>query len=527
LERPSEFVHGEQVTEQELFEESALGVLSSRQSTNFKGHRQVTFGPEDSSAIAELLQQLSGPNEPVLEKSSHTHIFLSRPYRTPFTLLLTFVGHYPLISLLSVPLRGIRKQLQHIDDIPTIGFLQDLHLGILAESVERSAVIASGGKRVANVIMAPFCGPENRKANAAVINQLSQKCGLTSRERMQGWQIAMVAQVGYAPTPVPLDTGLCRKIGANLLAFRSERIQPGVNQEDKAPPAYHQRQDMNVSEDFTIAAGRAAYNAFSHWTGCDREEAKTLLLMDRIDVLTLDGKTRLRKLRQELNDITDRVIANLPLWADLPLMKAFSRNANRGRKAFALAGQRIYVGGLSRPEIERANLNWTLAIRGVGAAAARSSLYCELMGCVDLPDNCDLLGGICLMAGPVNQNDIGKQFYGYADLLAQSHPDRDPTSMLVWTFKAKTVADPIGNEEQLLNAARKGALVDLRTGPHEVVQVCVNSKLVPMRKQAGRVNAERAFGDVGNFVTDPNGTQIPGNTGSDWPKQLREAAVWS
>jgi hypothetical protein len=32
----------------------------------------------------------------------------------------------------------------------------------------------------------------------------------------------------------------------------------------------------------------------------------------------------------------------------------------------------------------------------------------------------------------------------------------------VWTVKAKTVADPIGNEEQLMNPAQKGALVDLR-----------------------------------------------------------------
>jgi hypothetical protein len=150
----------------------------------------------------------------------------------------------------------------------------------------------------------------------------------------------------------------------------------------------------------------------------------------------------------------------------------------------------------------------------------------ELMGVVELPGDCDLLCGLCLMAGPVNQNDIGKQFYGERDLLAQTYPDRDPTSLLVWTLKAKTVADPIGNEEQLLSKARQGALVDLRCGPHEVCTVEQGGKLVPMRQRDGRVNAERAFGDVGNFVTAADGREIPGNRGSAWPEAWARTTLW-
>jgi hypothetical protein len=130
------------------------------------------------------------------------------------------------------------------------------------------------------------------------------------------------------------------------------------------------------------------------------------------------------------------------------------------------------------------------------------------------------------MAGPVNQNDIGKQFYGLPDLLEQAYPGRGATSLLVWTLKAKTVTDPIGNEEQLLNAARQGALVDLRAGPHEVVKIAQGRKLVAMRQRDGRLNAERAFGDVGNFVVAPDGGDIPGNRGSAWPSAWATEAVW-
>ena len=33
-------------------------------------------------------------------------------------------------------------------------------------------------------------------------------------------------------------------------------------------------------------AGRAAYNSFCHWTGLDREQAKSLMLLERIDVVS-------------------------------------------------------------------------------------------------------------------------------------------------------------------------------------------------------------------------------------------------
>jgi hypothetical protein len=525
LQAPEGFVTPDPVTEAELFEEAALGLLRARQSTNFRGQRQVTFGPERSAEIAELLRGLDGLDGPVLDRAAYTHVFVSRPYRTPFTLLLTFVGHKPIRSLVTVPMRAWRKRYQHTDDIPTIGYLPMLHLGILAEAVEKAPLVASNGKRAANILQAPFCAP-HKGANQAGLQRLEAMCGLSSTDRAAGWRVALVAQVGQLAQPLDLPRETCRKLGANLLSFRSERIQPGVNAEDSAPPAYQRRQEMDVPEALVIQAGRAAYNAFARWTGLSREEAKRLLLMDRIDVLTPNGKERLRALRQELSDITDRVVEDLPKWADLPMGRALSRNAGRGRKAFALAGQRIYVGGLSAPEISAAGIPWELSIRAVGAAAARSGLICELMGCVDLPESCDMLAGLCLMAGPVNQNDIGKSFYGFPDLLAQTYPNRDPTAMLVWTLKAKTVCDPIGNEEQLLNPERKGALVDLRPGPHEVIQVEQGGTLRPMRERQGQHNSERAFSDVGNFVTAPDGTGIPGNRGAPWPEPWRSEVMW-
>ena len=166
------------------------------------------------------------------------------------------------------------------------------------------------------------------------------------------------------------------------------------------------------------------------------------------------------------------------------------------------------------------------AVRAFGAGAARSALVAEVAGSTEIPEGCDLLGGVCLMAGPVNQNDIGKQFFGSKDLLEHAFAGREPTSLLVWTLKAKTVADPIGNEQQLLDATRKGALVDLRPGPHEVVEVRRGTALEPLRHSGGQVNAERAFGDVGNFVTDPEGREIPGNRGTVWSADLADAPVW-
>jgi hypothetical protein len=518
LRRPTSFVTGPAPTDAELFDESALGVLSARQSTNYRGQRQVGFGPDDSRRIAEILRTLDGREAPVLDGATHTWVVWCRPYRTPFTQLLTFIGHQPVRSLLTVPRRAWRKKVHHEDDIPTIGFLTDLHVGILADAMERAAVIASDGGRRAQVHLAPFTG-RFAAANRDRLAALWELSAVGGPERRAGWRVAMVVQVGWA-TPderVDLPRDVARKLGANLVAFRSERIQPGVNHEEKAPAAYQVRQDVDVPDALVEQCGRAAYNAFAHWTGVDRERSKDLLLLERVDVLSPTGKRRLREIRGQLEDITDRVVKNLPLWADLPLGRALSRNAARGRKAFALAGQRIYIVGLSKRDIERANLDWTLAIRAVGAACARSALYAELMGVTDIPPGCDLLAGVCLMAGPVNQNDVGKQFFGVRDLLAEAFADRDPTSLLVWTLKAKTVADPIGNEEQLLDEARKGALVDLRPGPHDVVALRIDGAVLPFRQRDGRISTERAFGDVGNFLGDPDGREIEGNRGAVWP----------
>ncbi len=527
LERPSAFIPGPGVRERELFDEVSLGVLTARQSTNFRGHRQVTLGPAESAEVADLLRSMSGCEADVLDGAAMTHVVLTRPYRTPFTLLLTFVGHRMGLNLLTVPWRAISKRWMHADDVPSIGYLQHLHLGILADALERAAVIASAGRRQAQVFMAPFASQASRKANRTAIDRINALCGVTSEDTSLGWRVGLVAQVGTVAEPVPLSSATARKVGANMMAFRSERIQPGVNAEESAPDAYQNRQDMDVPEELAFMAARAAYNSFTHWTGCDRERAKELMLLERIDVLTDGGKERLREIRRDNNGITDALIANLPLWADLPMGKALSRNANRGRKAFALVGQRIYIGGFDKAEVQAADLDATVACQAIGAAASRSAKLCELSGCIDLPDDCDLLVGTCLMAGPVNQNDIGKQFYGYRDLLAGAWEDKDPTSMLVWTLKAKTVADPLGNEEQLLNRSRKGALVDLRPAPHEIILIRSGGRLAPMRKASGRTNQERAFSDVGNFVRGPDGRHISGNPGSAWPEQLANAFVWT
>ena len=525
MERPTAFVPGAPITEKAMFEECALGVLSARQSTNFRGFRQVTLGGDRSAEVTRLLRELGGRETDPLEGAQYTHLVLGRPYRNPFTMLLTLVGHKTVTSPVTVARRILQKRFKFIDDIPTIGYLPHLHTGILADAMERAAVIASNGERRALGFMAPFCGA-NKKANKGPMKALEKLAGLTARERTNGWRLCIVTQVGVAKPDerIALSEETARVLGANLMAFRSERIQPGVNQEDSAPAAYQVRQDMDVPPAFTEMSGRAGYNAFAHWAGIEREGSKSLLLLDRIDVLTDGGKGRLRAIRGANHAVTDRVVKEMPVWADLPAGRAFSRNAERGRKAFALVGQRIYIGGLSRREIEASGLEWLAAVRAMGAVAARAALYSEIMGSTNVPEGCDLLAGICLMAGPVNQNDIGKTYYGMPDLLADKFGDRDPTSLLVWTLKAKTVADPVGNEEQLMNAARKGALVDLRPAPHEVVALEIGGKRVPMRQDGERINQERAFGDQGNFIVDPEGQAIEGNAGAPWSG--RDAAIW-
>ena len=523
LQPPADFEPPEAISEQELFEESCLGILSSRQSTNYRGLKQFTIGPRESQTLSGWLQEAGIESK---ANASHSHIVISKPYRTPFTFLLTFVGHKAFSSLWTVAQRAWHKKYHFVDDIPTIGYLQWLHLGILADSMERAAVIASAGRRRANVLLAPFCDDVAQKKNAVLIQKIEKLIGLTKTERAQGWRVRMITEVGFVQDDLNIRPELYRKIGANMLAFRSERIQPGVNQEAKAPPPYQVRQEMDVSPEFVENAGRSAYNAFHRWTGIERESCKAVLLNERVDVLTSGGKERLRDIRQQLNDITDKLIAHLPLWADLPMGRALSKNSERGRKAFALAGQRIYIMGLDRKDMQDENIPWNLGVMAAGAAAARSALYCELAGCINIPEGADMLAGICLMAGPVNQNDIGKQFYGYKDLLSGAHPQRDPTSLLVWTLKAKTVADPIGNEEQLLNAKRKGALVDLRCGPHELIQLKCGENWKAMRQDGETLNQERGFGDQSNFARSPDGIDITGNPGQPWPKTKSQEQLW-
>ena len=525
LERPSAFVEtADAVLERELFDECSLGILTARQSTNYRGHREVVLGPQRNAEIEAILAQLTGREANVLSNATHTHVVLRQPYRTAFTALLTFIGHEPVKSLMTVPKRAYDKRVHHAHDIPTIGYLPHLHLGILADQMERAAIVASQGRRMAQVFVAPFCGQAETQ-NADAIKALEKLIGLSATQRSGGWRIALVAQVGQVPTSEQITgvlPGTWRRVGANLMALRSERIQPGVNADGEAPQPYQSRQDMDVPDELTVQCGRAGYNAFVHWTATERERAKDLLLFERVDVLTPNGKNRLREVRSGLDAVSDTVMTNIPKWADLPTGKLLSRNAARGKKAFALAGQRIYIGGLDAEQVAKAGLDWEVALRAFGAAMARSALYAELMGTVNIPDDCDLLAGICLMAGPVNQNDIGKEFFGHDDLLAREHPTATPTSLLVWTLKAKTVADPIGNEEQLLNAERKGALVDLRPGPGDVIEIDQGGRRTPLRPN----NTERAYGDVDNFVRDPDGQEIPGNRGAAWDDELGSAPLW-
>ena len=168
--------------------------------------------------------------------------------------------------------------------------------------------------------------------------------------------------------------------------------------------------------------GRAAYND-GPLDRADLEEAKAALL-ERVDVLTPGGKGRLRQIRGELGAITDKVVETLPGRIDVPSGRFFSRNAERGA-SLALAGQRVYIGGLDRADIERDCHGKRASVRPVPqqpeAPSPRNSPGSSTF------QGCDLLTGVCLMAGPVNQNDIGKQLR-LRGLLAGAHPGKDLTS---------------------------------------------------------------------------------------------------
>ena len=55
-------------------------------------------------------------------------------------MLLTLVGHRQLTSPFSVLKRVFRKRIRYGDDIPTIGYLPHLHVGILAGWIEQRSL---------------------------------------------------------------------------------------------------------------------------------------------------------------------------------------------------------------------------------------------------------------------------------------------------------------------------------------------------------------------------------------------------
>src|SRR5699024_12677510 len=81
--------------------------------------------------------------------------------------------------------------------------------------------------------------------------------------------------------------------------------------------------------------------------------------------------------------VTDFVVDTIPKWADVPLRGFLTRNAERGRKAFALTGQRIYIGGLDHAMVTAASLGWRHAIRRseehTSELQSRFDLVCRLL----------------------------------------------------------------------------------------------------------------------------------------------------
>jgi hypothetical protein len=369
LDRPSGFAPTPAPTEGELFEEHALGVLSARQSTNYRGQKVVTLGPEKAAKLLPLLARLDGREAEPLAGAAYTHVVFSRPYRTPFTMLLTLA--------------------------PT------------------------------------------------------------------SWR------------------------------FRSERIQPGVNQEPKAPPAYQERPGAWTSLRRAARAGRP--RGLQRLRALDRLRSATAAKTcscSSASTCSREAPANASACATVATCCAERAptaSCQHPLPGPTsPPGARFSRNAARGRKAFALAGQRIYVGGLSRREVEAAGLDFERAVRAFGAAASRSALVRELMG-VDRDPRRLRPARRHLPHGRTRQPERHRQAVLRLRRPARRGlPGREPTSLLVWTLKAKTVADPIGNEEQLLNAARKGALVDLRCGSARGGLAAPPAQLEPMRSRDGR-----------------------------------------
>ena len=88
-------------------------------------------------------------------------------------------------------------------------------------------MLASRGSRKAQIFVKPFAGGA-REDNREALRALEKMAGVTSVDRAGGWRLSIVGQVGVVPEEesVSLTPETARKIGANLLAFRSERVQP-------------------------------------------------------------------------------------------------------------------------------------------------------------------------------------------------------------------------------------------------------------------------------------------------------------
>ena len=282
-------------------------VLSSHPPTF--GVPAITFGPGHSARIAGLLDRLQGREGGVLEHATHTHLVLGQPYRTPFTFLLTFIGHKTGSSVFTVPHRAWRKWRHHDVDIPTIGYLPHLHTGILADAMERAAVVASVGKRAANVFMSPFSGPELRGANRGVIRELEDLCGLSAEDRRRGWGLQLLAQVGQVADPFPIERSLARKLGAPVVAAQ-RADSAGVNMEDKAPGLPGSAGDVGTRR-ACRDGGTRGLQCWGPLDGCGARCGQVMMVMERVDA---HGRWQGASAPDsgELGDITDHRSTTCP-----------------------------------------------------------------------------------------------------------------------------------------------------------------------------------------------------------------------
>ena len=192
--------------------------------------------------------------------------------------------------------KGVEKKYRFVDDIPTIGYLQWLHLGILAESMERAAVIASSGQRRANVLMAPFCDDNAQSQNAQVIKDIEARIGLTSSDKAKGWQIRMITQVGCVKGTLDISQELYQRSVQTCLRFAQSAFSQGSTKRTR-PLLNITKGRTWMSASLSLRMPAAPHTTrFHRWTGIERKRCKALLLNERVDVLTDGGKERLREI---------------------------------------------------------------------------------------------------------------------------------------------------------------------------------------------------------------------------------------